>query len=193
MAGTGERLEATIRRFGLVATGVICWKGATTIWASGGVSTYGTPLVLMLGAYLLGLALLVLTAANVSRRVAYWTIPVALLVVCLCYAITHRVAEHEGGVPLTTDAYMFTDYAARLLRAGENPYAHDLMDAFRVHRAPFSYVTPLLSGDVSGRVAYPALHFLLFVPFQMLGVHTGWIYPFLGLAVLAVLYIGAAR
>lgn len=86
---------------------------------------------------------------------------------------------------------MFSDYGARVLRLGYNPYTYDLADAYRVYRAAFTYSTPLLDGTFTGRSPYPALAFLLILPFQWLNVSSQLIYPFFFFLSMVVLFWGA--
>ncbi|MCC7452119.1 MAG: tetratricopeptide repeat protein [Anaerolineae bacterium] len=85
---------------------------------------------------------------------------------------------------------MFSDYGATLVRMGQNPYAYDLADAYRVYRASYTYSTPFLNGDFTGRSPYPALSFLLHVPFQLLGIPSSWIYFIFFLLTMGVVFLG---
>ena len=90
--------------------------------------------------------------------------------------------------PGTTDLVIFQDYAARLPLQGENPYLHDLRPAFELHGSALTYSTPLLDGDYTGRMAYPALSALAFVPFIWAGLAAKWVYPLVFVATAITLW-----
>ncbi len=109
------------------------------------------------------------------KRLVTVSILGAMVLVTLCFLQNHAVAQLEHG-PVSTDVHLFMDYASRLLCDGVNPYAVDLLEANRLQRVPLTFSTPLVDGDVTGRLAYPALSFLVLVPFQLVGIPTQWVY-----------------
>jgi uncharacterized membrane protein len=71
-----------------------------------------------------------------------------------------------------TDEIAFDQYAAQLLRHGLNPYTHSMANAFSLfHVSPNGY-TFLLNGHAVTSLSYPALSFLLYVPFLIAGWST---------------------
>jgi uncharacterized membrane protein len=71
-----------------------------------------------------------------------------------------------------TDEIAFDQYAAQLLRHGINPYTHSMANAFSLfHVSPNGY-TFLLNGHAVTSLSYPALSFLLYVPFLIAGWST---------------------
>jgi hypothetical protein len=71
-----------------------------------------------------------------------------------------------------TDELAFDQYAAQLLRHGANPYVHSMAPAFHLfHVSPDGY-TFLLNGHAVTSLSYPALSFLVYVPFLLLGWST---------------------
>jgi uncharacterized membrane protein len=181
-------METTVFRFGLVAIGALCWRSGTDIWGSGTATIHAWSLWLMLISYLVGFALMVAaTIRGVSYRV-HWLGLAGIVVVFLTMLQVHVIRELENGVVFTTDARMYMDYAARLLEAGRNPYDHDLAAAYRANQAPFFFATPLTDGGLTGRMAYPALSALVFVPFHALGINEQWVYPVFMVLALGVIY-----
>jgi uncharacterized membrane protein len=166
-----------VLRIGLVLAAMICWQGSTYLWEVGNTPVDGWSLGLMLGTYALSFVLLVVAFWRPLPRGAVWLIATAMGLVFFDFAQGHAVTERILGTVLTTDVQLFMDQAAALIRNGENPYNTDLRDAFRVYRAPMNFTTPLLDGDFTGRMPYPALIALLFVPFQWLGVPSVWVFP----------------
>lgn len=68
-----------------------------------------------------------------------------------------------------TDEIAFDQYAAQLLQHGLNPYTHSMASAFSLfHVSPDGY-TFLLNGQPVTSLSYPALSFLLYVPFLLAG------------------------
>ncbi len=186
-------LEPWTLRVGLVATGLIAWNAASSLWEGGSTPIHAHATALMLLGYLAGFATIgVGILGRKPPRRMHWAVVATLLVVALCYLQNHAVARLENG-RVTTDVQIYMDYAARLLRDGINPYTQDLLDAYRINRMPLVFSTPLLDGSLTGRVAYPALSFLLFVPFQWLQVPSDWVYPLFLFLTLGALYARAPR
>ncbi len=102
------------------------------------------------------------------------------------YVVVDVLARSHVIYRFTTDADVFTDYGARLLLAGKNPYDTSLYGAMVAHRVPIELQTPLADGGFSDRLAYPSLSFLLLVPFVALGIPTTLFY---GLALCGCLFI----
>lgn len=72
--------------------------------------------------------------------------------------------------PLMTDSFILVDYAAELTRLGINPYGWDYVRATSDYRALPYLSTPLLDGGEVNNMPYPALSFLIFLPFKLLGL-----------------------
>lgn len=176
------------RRLWCVAAALITWNGASSLWEAGNTPTQWSATAIMLVTWVAGFALLLLAALpSPPQRLASITALCAMGLVTLCFVANHRTAQLEHG-PMTTDVHLYMDYAARVLRDGVNPYSVDLLESFRLNRVTLTYATPLLDGDLTGRLAYPALSFLMLVPFQLIGFPTQWTYLLVLLAGLAVLY-----
>jgi tetratricopeptide (TPR) repeat protein len=187
---TGPQLEALVTRAGLVGTAIACWQAAALLWEAGDFVNEPASVFLSFALYGLSGALFVLASlrARPGKRWPLLTLA-ALLLVVVAFGYQHAVGQKR--VYITTDAYIFQDYAAQLVRLGQNPYAHDMADALRAHRMRMTFNTPLLDGDYTGRVAYPALSFLLFVPFQMIGFPTQYVYILFFVGVVLLLFLAA--
>lgn len=172
-----RQLDRLLVRFGLVVSGALCWRAATLLWHAGMTPTSGPATALMLGGYLLGFIMLAAAAVGARSRRVRHLVPAALVWVAAVWVLVHLFNQRAGGHPSTTDALIYSDYAARLLLEGHNPYASDLSAAYRLHRLPMFFVTSLVDGDFTGRAAYPALSFLPFVPLLAAGIPTEWLYP----------------
>ncbi len=188
-AALNARLEGLITRAGFAGFALVCWSTASLLWESANVNQQGLSLVLALALYVVAGGLLIAAAWRRANFSATWLL-VPLLLIFAGYWQTHTVNSQQSGGLSNTDVWMYTDYAATAFRLGDNPYSQNLLDAFRVNRAPFVLSTPLINGDVSVQYAYPALSFLLFVPFQSLGLSTTLVYPLCLLLTLLVVFWG---
>lgn len=186
-----ERVDRLLERGGLVVTAALVWRAGTHLWESGTTPMYSGSVALMLVCYLLGFFVLGLAVLPSRPRWAKHLVPVGLAAVGAAWVQIHVAHQAESGFPLTTDALSYMDYAARLLLRGDNPYLHDLSDAYRLNREPMYYLTSLVDGDITGRVAYPALSILAAVPFVALDLPTRWLYPTCLVISLALVYLGS--
>ncbi|MBW2453089.1 MAG: hypothetical protein JRI68_01185 [Deltaproteobacteria bacterium] len=186
-------LGAQHQRLWCLIAALITWNGASSLWEAGSTPIHGHATVLMLLTYGVGFGLLLLAALpTAAERHGAVAIPVAMTLVALCFLQNHLVAQLEHGA-VTTDVHVYMDYAGRLLREGINPYSVDLLEGYRLHRVPLTFSTPLVDGGLTGQLAYPALSFLILVPFQLLGIPTEWVYPVILLIGLGLLYYWAPR
>jgi len=120
-------------------------------------------------------------------------IPVSLLVVMLISAYVLFQIHYRGAY--RTDALAFTHYAADLfVEKGLNPYPLDLQDALYGFKVDPLYITLTPSGDISTNLAYPALHFLTFVPFVAAGLEDmRWVIFLFEIATAITLYYNAPK
>jgi len=68
-----------------------------------------------------------------------------------------------------TDELAFDQYAAELLRRGMNPYVHSMAPSFPMFSVSPGGFTYTLTGARVIQVSYPALSFLVYLPFMWLG------------------------
>lgn len=69
-----------------------------------------------------------------------------------------------------TDGMAYNHYSAILVLRGQNPYASDLSRALGLFHIPENVVTPRETGELVTSQTYPALSFLLYVPFVAVGL-----------------------
>jgi uncharacterized membrane protein len=82
------------------------------------------------------------------------------------------VAEIAYKGSYRTDVLAYSQYAAILfVKQGANPYLQDMTTALQMFRVQPGDLTPLTSGEYLTTFQYPALHFLVLVPFV-------WLAPF---------------
>jgi uncharacterized membrane protein len=67
-----------------------------------------------------------------------------------------------------TDSALYTDFAATLVQRGENPYGWDYSGVMDLYRTDHAASTPTLTGADESPYPYPALPFVLAIPFQAL-------------------------
>jgi uncharacterized membrane protein len=100
-----------------------------------------------------------------ARRLALFVPISAAYLVVVHYFVFVRLVPFYG-----TDGMAFSHYSALLLLQGRNPYTENLAPALPYFHIPEFYVTPTEGGGIVSRQTYPALSFLLYVPFAAAGV-----------------------
>jgi hypothetical protein len=164
--------EGNIARLGLVALALVEWRHAALLVWNGLLPLHPFAIGLVAALYLSSFALLLIATArkDPTPRGLVWLGPMVLVIVAFAYQ--DAIRKYQSDIYPTTDGHAFMDVAARLLVHGRNPYTQPLLDAFRIYQLPLRYATPLLNGDFSDRVAYPAFSFLVLVPLVLLHVPT---------------------
>lgn len=141
-----------------------------------------------------GLASLVVAT---SRRASRWAtgphLFVAFTFFFVLFGLVDTFMRSRTAYTWSTDAHVFSEYAARLLARGRNPYDTSLSGAFAVSRLPIELQTPLVDGGFSDRMAYPSLSFLVLVPFVKLGIDTRLAFAAAVWGCTAVLYFNVPR
>ena len=113
-----------------------------------------------------------------------------LLVAFVVYAVNYTLFRASS---YGTDAMLFNAYSADLLTHGINPYAANMQPAFDLFGVPTNLVTPTANGGVVFEQSYPALSFLLYVPFALFGQSTLWLSVAAHLGLLVALVLIAPR
>ncbi len=100
------------------------------------------------------------------------------------------VAEIAYKGSYRTDVLAFSQYAAMLFaNQGLNPYLQDMSKSLSLFAVQPSDLTPLSSGLFTTSFQYPALQFLIFVPFVLVGLRDmRWVLVAVELGVLFTLY-----
>lgn len=127
--------------------------------------------VVVLGAWGLATAVVVWGrgAANpaLARVLSLGTLALNGAAIALWSTVQVVLAPQYG-----TDELAFDQYAAQLVQHGVNPYTHSMASAFQLfHVSPDGY-TFLLNGHTVASLSYPALSFLLYLPFLAAGWST---------------------
>jgi hypothetical protein len=145
-----------------------------------------------------------------------WLFVCAMATVSIAWIVSMPRQHSDDWTPYHNDAIALNDCAARLLLAGRDPYASlDIFDCYSglgigadrttpLQRGAFSAVTVYPTDDQLDRTwvlrqqeganlefvtrpSYPALSFLVLVPFVALGIDTNYLYLLCLLAAMAVI------
>jgi uncharacterized membrane protein len=146
--------------------------------------------VLIYAASLFIIALSLTPTRTLHRFKDFSLIPLALSIITSVYV----VAEIAYGGAYRTDVLAFSQYAAILFTKGLNPYYQDLTPALAMFNVQASDLTPLSSGSylLPSTLQYPALHFLIFVPFLLAGLQDmRWVLVAFEFATILLLYTKA--
>lgn len=188
-----EQVERFLVRLGLIGGAMLCLYIATVLWESSDVVRQRSSLFLSILACLIAFGILIAACWRGLPYRAIWVIPALLVFVLVCFVRVRDANQIQNTSLGSTDVYIISDYSAHLVRLGQNPYLFDLGDAYRVYRTSNVFSTPTTDGNFIGKVVYPALAFLLFVPFQLLGIHTDLIFPLFYWLTMLVVFVGAPR
>jgi uncharacterized membrane protein len=118
-------------------------------------------------------------------------LPLMLVTVTSLYVVS--TISYRGAY--RTDVLAYSHYAAMLFaNQGANPYTQSMAKALDIFAVQPSDLTPLISGSYLTTFQYPALHFLVFVPFVWLGLHDmRWVLGLFEVAVVLTLYVKGPR
>jgi uncharacterized membrane protein len=124
--------------------------------------------ILVYGVSLFIIALSLMPSSTLLRFKDLSLVPLTLSIITSVYV----VAEIAYRGDYRTDVLAFSQYAAILVTKGLNPYYQDLTPALAMFNVQPSDLTPLSSGSFlqPSTFQYPALHFLIFVPFVLAGL-----------------------
>ncbi len=154
----------------LVACALINWSiqilGAATSFTWVGV------LVVLGGAWGLGTAVVAtLPAPRLARLgalggVAGWLTAGVLIVLFVAWTYV----QVRNGPGYGTDELAFDQYAAQLAEHGLNPYVHSMAPAFALFQVSPDGYSYNLAGQAVTQLSYPALAFLVYLPFLALHI-----------------------
>jgi uncharacterized membrane protein len=184
LATTVTPLAAYIASAVLIGTGYHLWQDVEAnlhviaLWSS-------------LACYVFGFGLACygsLSAVNATRKenAAIAGLLFAFLIYAANFAL-FRITSYG------TDAMLFNAYSAELVTKGVNPYAQTMEPAFSLFDVSRSLVTPTATGDAIFAQSYPALSFLIYVPFALLGLNTIWVSILAHVGLILILVAAAPR
>lgn len=137
---------------------------------------------------------LILAAGWYVRPATRWLILAAYLLGILALALKWVVTTPYSDL-VQVDTALYMDFATRLFLKGRNPYDWDYAGVFDLYRTSQVGGTPRLDGIMAiSSYPYPALSFLLLVPFHLFELPGAFLisYAALGLLML-VIFVNAPR
>jgi uncharacterized membrane protein len=156
----------------------------------------GHPEAIVLTLVIYGVSLLVFVMSLLPSSVVlrFRDLPLLLLLLVMVTSV-YVVAEIAYKGAYRTDVLAFSHYAAMLfVSQGANPYTQDMTKALDLFKVQPSDLTPLTSGSYLMTFQYPALHFLVFVPFVLLGLRDmRWVLVLFEVCVALTLYLKGPR
>ncbi|MBI4790842.1 MAG: hypothetical protein HY782_27750, partial [Chloroflexi bacterium] len=156
-----------ITRLGFLATGAYLLYVALLEWARMGDSLHPFMIALGFATYFFAFALIVLAVSGYA--VERFQI---LILLALIFALVVQFYMQVADRPRIygTDNLAFTHYAADLFIQGQNPYQADMGPSLEQFNVSPLWRTPTLDGSYETQFPYPALHFLIYVPFLLAGI-----------------------
>ena len=159
-------------------------------WNRGRADVHAEVAVLTLVIYgisLLIIAVSLLSSNTVLRFRHFPLVPFMLATVTSVYVVS--AIAYNGAY--RTDVLAYSHYSATLFaNQGLNPYTQDMAKALEIFAVQPSDLTPLTSGAYLTTFQYPALHFLVFVPFVFLGLwDMRWVLVLFEIAVILTIYL----
>ena len=137
-------------------------------------------------AYLGGFAALILAAARPRARLD--DIAAIGLLATFLLQMTVGIVTQPALGQYGTDALAFNHYSAQLVLAGRDPYTASMEPAYREFDVPASVYTPTVNGGLVLSQSYPALSFLVYVPFVAMHLRS-MLFVELGFGVLSMLLL----
>ncbi len=194
-----ERLNLASLRILLIFSGAFLLYQGFENWIYGKIYAHPEVVGILLVTYFLSFLLFVFALS--SREILYATRHLAfaaLIFITITSGYVFTVIEFKG--TYRTDSIAFTHYAALQflegLRRGwfVNPYTLDLQKAFEAFPVQVYFLTFTQIGDIISRLNYPAMHFLIYLPFIIAGISDMRVvlFLFMILAMLAV-YLAAPK
>jgi uncharacterized membrane protein len=145
--------------------------------------------VLTLAVYAVSILVIALSLMETNTILKFRHFPLIPLILATLTGV-YVVAEIAYVGSYRTDVLAYSQYAAILfVKQGANPYLQDMSKALEMFRVQPGDLTPLTTGTYLTTFQYPALHFLVFVPFVWLGLtDMRWVLVGFEIAVVLTLY-----
>jgi uncharacterized membrane protein len=181
-----------IARIGFLLTAAYLLSNATTNWYRGQIYVHHEVVVGIAATYLIAFGLIIMAFLDNPKIGKYGITIFFSLIFCVIfssYIITNIMSKSYGGDPL-----VFNHYSASLVLKGENPYTHSMAPGYQQLAVGEHVISPTLSGGVVDNCTYPALSFLIYVPFLWGGVtDIRWINLLFYIAAYSIIYFKAPK
>lgn len=175
------------------AGGFLLYQGFQN-WLKGEIDTH--PEVVMLCLVLYMLAFFLLFASTLEERIIQKLEILILpsLIFAALFSI-YVISEIFYMGVYRTDALAFTHYAAYFWRFPSwNPYPADMQKALEIFFVDVDYLTFTIDGDIITKLNYPALHFLVYVPFIFIGLQDmRWAIVFFEIIIMIYIFVKAPK
>lgn len=179
--------ERLTTRLGFLLTGAFLLYIGVINWERGQIFDHPEVAVGILVTYVVGFGLLFLSIFDFHKTEKYRILIFLSLIFSLIFSVyvyTQVVTKVYG-----TDALAFSHYSAELALEGQNPYEHSMLPALEEYEVPLHFTTPMLDGLAADRTSYPALSFLIYVPFVWMGLaDMRWVTLLFHVATLSLIY-----
>jgi uncharacterized membrane protein len=162
-----ERYKSLFLRIGYAGLGIVFIALALTIWGQAGYiyiqDIFAESFLLLVGAYY---SLLAVTNQSLERKGVLLVLGPALFSVAIVLIYLLMASPSFG-----TDELAIEYYSAFAFLHGANPYLPQAVSGvFSAFHVPEYYVTPLTTGGNIVSLGYPALSFLVLVPFSAINI-----------------------
>lgn len=194
MTKTGNLLasldEVFIVRIAFLFSGQFALYEGFADWNRGRADVHPEVAVLTLAIYAVSLLVIAMSMLRSSVVLRFRDLPLLPLLLATVTSI-YVVATIAYNGSYRTDVLAYSHYAAILfVSKGANPYVQNMANALAMFNVQPSDLTPLTSGTYLPTFQYPALHFLLFVPFVWLGVQDmRWVLVLFEIGTVLILYM----
>jgi len=182
-------------RLALIIVGVILIYVGYATWNSGEIYAHHEIVVLSIPLYILGFCSLVPSAINCRKFIEFeyirYFILFALLFCLIIWTYTYSQVLSPG---YGTDAMAFNHYSAQRVLEGKNPYQYSMAPAIEMFNFPKQFITLNTDGTSIDRTPHPALSFLIYVPFVVVGLSDmRWVTLLFHMAVLLIIFYKAPK
>lgn len=179
--------ERLTTRLGFLFTGAFLLYIGGINWERGQIFAHPEVAVGIFITFLVGFGLLFLSVLDLHKTRKYCILIFLSLILSLIFSVyvyTQIVIKVYG-----TDSLAFSHYSASLVLEGKNPYEHSMLPALEEYEVPPQFTTPMIDGLAVERTSYPALSFLIYVPFVWMGLtDMRWVTLLFHVAALSVIY-----
>jgi uncharacterized membrane protein len=186
--------EVFIVRIAFLFSGQFALYEGFADWNRGRADLHPWVAVLTLAIYAVSLFVIAMSLVRGSIVLRFRDLPLLpLLLATVTSVYVVAVIAYNGSY--RTDVLAYRHYAAILfVTKGANPYTQNMANALAMFNVQPSDLTPLTSGTYLATFQYPALHFLVFVPFVWLGLRDmRWVLVLFEIGTVLILYVKGPR
>lgn len=186
--------EVFILRLAFLFSGQFALYEGFQNWNRGRADIHPEVAILTLAIYGVSLVVLAMSLFPSNVILRFRDLPLLPLLLATVTSV-YVVAEIAYRGAYRTDVLAYSQYAAIIFaNQGANPYTYNMAKALEMFAVQPSDLTPLVSGTYLTTFQYPALHFLVFVPFVWIGLRDmRWVLVLFEIGTVLVLYLKAPK